>query len=636
MMSSTNLFYYFEFLFLSWLNVFLFIVGILIIYFIVIILKYKRGTDYKIYNFYQNGLYIVAYIGVFILLLFYIRYLTWGNSTDLQVIFYKTKDLYQHSLGYFIIKILFFVFILVSIFKIKYLLTQEIIKRHLYLFYTSKYMKKAKAKFSYEKFIKRFHEHYSYEDLFYTPIWAVAASFHLKSKEYKGKFGLGITKLLGFLIYKKQRLRLFVRLFPFQLLIYLIIYDCYMNNFVISKVFYYLPFYLLYTLWYNASEFLRNTDNTLNRILYERYYEEDEYAYINTTEEEDNYIFSYIKNRFQILWTSETYNILVPFQISIIQNRRYTRDRDITNEKVYENSSTGDRVNFAELIETDLEQKVNGKFISNVQGKLLLIHIILMSYLINCSSEYTIQIAAKLLPENLSFLIILLFMSLVIFVLMICIVSNFRGSNVIFFGVGFVLMGLLSFIIIKTNILFLQDELILDYGIKLIKNISVDEKIEFMKEYFKYLVQFSTMQLEKKMYIISVFNSIDLETISKLCSFEEVSIIRLKEYTLNLLYLINEQHSSYYLLLDLLSKNEIYLKFDTWSNYVITLIILKNAILISKCIINLGLTESMPIIIGCFQGFIWEIKEVPIIKGISYLISMCYYNKEIIKDIIVR
>ena len=71
----------------------------------------------------------------------------------------------------------------------------------------------------------------------------------------------------------------------------------YINFFNITKIFYYLPFFVIYNLWYNSSCFLLKTNSSLNRIIYERYYEENNVLYINTTDEEDEVFNSYLKQK---------------------------------------------------------------------------------------------------------------------------------------------------------------------------------------------------------------------------------------------------------------------------------------------------------------------------------------------------
>jgi hypothetical protein len=77
----------------------------------------------------------------------------------------------------------------------------------------------------------------------------------------------------------------FLCILPISLLIMLFTYDLY---YIITKIYYYLPLYLLYTVWYNVSLFICNTDKVLNLIICERYYQESDVLYIGTESKEDS------------------------------------------------------------------------------------------------------------------------------------------------------------------------------------------------------------------------------------------------------------------------------------------------------------------------------------------------------------
>ena len=84
-----------------------------------------------------------------------------------------------------------------------------------------------------------------------------------------------------------------------MVLLFLFLYDLYYNDFVIQFTFYYLPFYFIYSLWKNTSQFLSETDVEFNFIIYERYYEEDNVLYVNTIDEEEEILLGYIHNNFK-------------------------------------------------------------------------------------------------------------------------------------------------------------------------------------------------------------------------------------------------------------------------------------------------------------------------------------------------
>lgn len=59
---------------------------------------------------------------------------------------------------------------------------------------------------------------------------------------------------------------------PIFLLTYLFIYDCYYNDFVLNKVFWILPFYALFIIWYRISLVFRNRDVFIERYLFDKMY----------------------------------------------------------------------------------------------------------------------------------------------------------------------------------------------------------------------------------------------------------------------------------------------------------------------------------------------------------------------------
>lgn len=144
--------------------------------------------------------------------------------------------------------------------------------------------------------------------------------------------------------------------------IILIIVDCRYNNYNIHLIFYYLPFYFLFHLGVSCSTFLTKTDSFLNYIIYQRYYEEKNIKYINTSPEEDDYIFRYIERHcicfthdikgkdFDAVWAKK--EIIYNFPQIFIYNRQYVR---VDNTNIFRNYSTGDEILEETLIETPLK-----------------------------------------------------------------------------------------------------------------------------------------------------------------------------------------------------------------------------------------------------------------------------------------
>jgi hypothetical protein len=148
-----------------------------------------------------------------------------------------------------------------------------------------------------------------------------------------------------------RTLRLIIKKIPLSFLIILFLYDCYFNSYVITKIFYYLPFYLVYTIWYNLTMFLCNNDAILDRIIYERYYEENNVVYVATTIEQDEYILKYIRGNFKAFWIDFKYvsfteynnkmDIFTTYANLIIYSCRYVRDTKNMAEEIYYHPYTG-------------------------------------------------------------------------------------------------------------------------------------------------------------------------------------------------------------------------------------------------------------------------------------------------------
>lgn len=89
---------------------------------------------------------------------------------------------------------------------------------------------------------------------------------------------------------------------PLLIIPCLFFYDYFLYNGIITKVFYYLPFYFIYTIWKNSSSFLHNTNISFNNVIYERYYKDD-VLYINTTKAEESILATYLRFKLVLLNT---------------------------------------------------------------------------------------------------------------------------------------------------------------------------------------------------------------------------------------------------------------------------------------------------------------------------------------------
>lgn len=328
-------------------KVLLVIIILLILNIIKCIVLYKIGTNHKIYNFYLNWFWISIYFFFYIGLFIYLRINAWGKSIDLKILL--TKFLFVIDISYLlsILMLLTWILFIIVIYKSKVLLTIEIIKRHLYSRYSMAYA-----------FAKKYGVNQGY--CWYERI--------LCKITYSYSFDNFIQKIFDnniihrFLLFARGNniehkshaiLEIIIIITPFIFLIILCFYDCYFNSFILTKIFYYLPFYLIYTLWYNLTTFLRYNSKTIDIIIYERYYEEDNIVYAGTTEEEDEYIFKYIRRGFKSFSFDFRYKgpeeylekleLFRKYTTLIKLNRRFVRDTKNMHVEHYYNPYTGER-----------------------------------------------------------------------------------------------------------------------------------------------------------------------------------------------------------------------------------------------------------------------------------------------------
>lgn len=258
------------------------------------VLKFKISVKYKIHNFFINFLLILLYLGYYIIFLLVLRILFWGKTIDIKPYIEKILFFWQFSHLLFLLFLLIIALLYLILFKTRLLLMKEIRKRHLYQFYN--------LKISYYKLLViKFSSKMSYQNYL----------FHLSKIINKKPENLRFNRLF----------HLIIRYTPLVILFSILIYDFLVNNFLISKVFYFLPFYIIYMIWYNTTEFLYYTNHELNEIIHERYYLEEKMLYINTTPQEDKLFEIYLASNLIPSWYFVRYNeYLYNIQINTFQN----------------------------------------------------------------------------------------------------------------------------------------------------------------------------------------------------------------------------------------------------------------------------------------------------------------------------
>ena len=261
-------------------------------------IKYK----YKIYNFISNWLYISIYISYYIILVLVLRYLSWGSYINLKIIFTKIQKLWFDSPLLFINSICFFILFLLITHKIRSFLIKELQKRHIYYYtyyqdpFNEQYNNNTLTYYI-SKYYSRKVSHievfgFSYNRQITTPL---ARVIHKIRDFFVGPHSIKEDPYNTIII--PYWIKNAIELIPFFILLALFIYDVYFNNFIINKIFYYLPFYIIITFWRNLTNFYVYTDRLWNIFFYELYYMKEDLLFWFDNEIEKKETYKYL-NRY--------------------------------------------------------------------------------------------------------------------------------------------------------------------------------------------------------------------------------------------------------------------------------------------------------------------------------------------------
>lgn len=325
-----------------------------------LLLKLKKPVrDLKIYNFNLNTIFLNIYVIIFFIAILVLRYIRWGYTFDLFILYFNITFLYQKAPLIVFLNILFaFILIFLLLLIIKIFLNKEILKRHLYYINYS-YIEALKIKNStlnqneeplYYKLCKKIEQKYNYINVTNKLVHYSVISFYCN-----------LTKKMNYppkLKYYSKKILLYL---PKSIIIILLLIDCIYNNYQFHLIFYYLPFYFIFYIWHTIGSFLVQTNEQLNKIIYERYYEEYNIKYIGTTDDEDSFIFKYIERgclcfSFALLEKNSTNKAeqiehILDVPCLIIYNRRFMR---VDNTNVFRNYSTDEEVLEETLKETPI------------------------------------------------------------------------------------------------------------------------------------------------------------------------------------------------------------------------------------------------------------------------------------------
>jgi hypothetical protein len=250
-------------------------------------------VDFKIKNKVYNWICVLFYFSVFIIGIITLRIYRKDFLLDLKPLFIYLKFLYinHEYLLIFIIFLSFICYLLLLITVLKYskaFLELRLLRQHIVL----RYPKEGYFAWTIPPH-DRFLETSLYREIIY---WFQKIDYPtLKGKILRMFRPIGLyleqrsyTKLVKI---KRKITSFIINCFNIKynilLLPILVLYDCYYNDFVITILFKFLPYYFLYTLWYKLSLFWYDkTFYIMDQILYDLYYCKPNIEYFNLDEDD--------------------------------------------------------------------------------------------------------------------------------------------------------------------------------------------------------------------------------------------------------------------------------------------------------------------------------------------------------------
>ena len=133
----------------------------------------------------------------------------------------------------------------------------------------------------------------------------------------------------------------------------LVLYDCYYNQFIITTLFQFLPYYFVYTIWYKLSLFYYEANFQMDWVLYELYYGEPQIQYFRLDDDKIR-LDLYVRNGLRIppgLY-NEYYYIETGSHAFRIQHYCKYELIDEVNE-IYYNTNTNDKITLKEKDNTN-------------------------------------------------------------------------------------------------------------------------------------------------------------------------------------------------------------------------------------------------------------------------------------------
>lgn len=324
---------------------------------------------YKIKNFYFTWFWIFIYFFVFIFLYFSFRVVRMGYKLDLN--FIKQNYISLYTLGEYLLLLIFTIFIIIFLLtiililkKVKTFLETYMLRKHLYLInyqtekkfepivevidvpkYTRFYSEDSQEELQRRtKYRDKYLKNGLYKKIFYYFYFISYINFIELIMKIDHKFYNAFRKGTRFSnseIFNFSKHFKIICNTKYNIIIPILIffYELIFCNFTIVYLFYFLPFYFLYTLWYKLSCFwYLKRIAYLDVILYELYYDFPNIIYLELDQEDLNMIFRYILGGLNRLPNSDNNDFWDSYGLT------YSKRFILYENKIYINKNTKESI----------------------------------------------------------------------------------------------------------------------------------------------------------------------------------------------------------------------------------------------------------------------------------------------------
>ena len=287
------------------LNLWLFLFLLITIILLIFILKFPINKQVKLEYLFLNFIALIIYLFLYIGLFMFLRLRLLGKELDLKLaatniinIFIEVNALSYSSqvIAYLFMFILILLW-LFFVFKFRLFLNYKIWQ--LFMFYYWRHPKILR----YGPWMRM------YADDQENPLesWLehicrkINGKYSLHAFARKTDVFITIKTPLNFLF---KSVKLVIRLIPLFVLLIMFVYECWVSNFVIYYTLFYLPVYMMVSLWMQVTEALywwTDEVGAVGRLLAERAYHYPAVVYVNITEFDKVFIGEVLKNNRRVV-----------------------------------------------------------------------------------------------------------------------------------------------------------------------------------------------------------------------------------------------------------------------------------------------------------------------------------------------